>query len=234
MMQVFQAIFLARACLNSTLPSSTYHVMFHCLPLSSIFYNIWFPLPHSFSPLSILSQQFPDTIARHCCHHHHAYVESIWCDYGMVEAESPFKLLPHPYYTHLQSVWAHWYPSAYGRSLSQLYPPYFAQILRFCVTTGVNMMMMSLCHGSGWQPPQSASSIHIRHIQSVWAHWYAVHWRTVTALNSYTHPSWLRFWGSVSLVESKWCQHVVVEAKGHLSNCFPHPYYTHLQRVWAH
>ena len=125
-------------------------------------------------------------------------------------------------------------PSAYGRSLSQLYPPYLAQILRFCVTTGVNMMMMSLCHGSGWQPPQSASSIHIRHIQSVWAHWYAVHWRTVTALNSYTHPSWLRFWGSVSLVESKWCQHVVVEAEGHLSNCFPHPYYTHLQRVWAH
>ncbi len=155
MMQVFQAIFLACACLNSTLPSSTYPVMFHCLPLSSIFYNIWFPLPHSFSPLSILSQQFPDTIARHCCHHHHAYVESIWCDYGMVEAESPFKLLPHPYYTHLQSVWAHW---------------------------------------------------------------YAVHQHMVGAFHSYTHPTLLRFWGSVSLLESTWwwCHYVMVKADSHL------------------
>ena len=69
-----------------------YPVMFHCLPLSSIINSIWFPQSNSFSP-SILSQQFPDTIARHC-HHHHTYMESIWCDYGIVEADSPFKLLP--------------------------------------------------------------------------------------------------------------------------------------------
>ncbi len=61
-------------------------------------------------------------------------------------------------------------------------------------TCGVKMMW--LCHGWGWQPPQTASHIHIRHIQSDWAHWYAIHGHTVSALNSYTHPTWLIFWGS--------------------------------------
>ncbi len=31
-----------------------------------------------------------------------------------------------------------------------------------------------------------------------------------------THPTWLRFWGSGSLVESKWCHYVMVEADSHL------------------
>ena len=51
----FPTMFLARVRLNSTLTSSTYPVMFHCLPLSSILHPIWFPQSHSFSPLSILS-----------------------------------------------------------------------------------------------------------------------------------------------------------------------------------
>ncbi len=39
----------------------------------------------------------------------------------------------------------------------------------------------------------------------------------VAALHSYTHPALLRPWGSsVSLVESKWCDYVMVEADGHL------------------
>ncbi len=79
-------------------------------------------------------------------------------------------------------------------------------------TRGVKMMW--LCHGWGWQPPQTASHICIRHIQSDWAHWYAIHGHTVSALHSYTHPTWLRFWGSGSLVESKWCHYVMVEADG--------------------
>ncbi len=76
--------------------------------------------------------------------------------------------------------------------------------------------MMWLRHGWGWQPPQTATHINIRHIQSVWAHWYTVHGHTVAALHSYTHPTWLRFWGSASLVESKWCDYVMVEADSHL------------------
>jgi hypothetical protein len=105
-------------------------------------------------------------------------------------------------------------PWAYSISLTQLYPPYLAQILGLWVTCGVKMMW--LCHGWGWQPPQTASHIHKRHIQSVWAHWYAIHRHLVAALPIYTHPTWLRFWGSRSLVESKWCDYVMVEADSHL------------------
>jgi hypothetical protein len=93
---------------------------------------------------------------------------------------------------------------------SHLIIPYLAQIWGFWVTCGVKMM--SLCHGWGWQPHQTASLIHIRHTQSVWAHWYAVHGHTLSALHSYTHPTWLRFWGSGPFVESKWCHYVMVEA----------------------
>jgi hypothetical protein len=39
---------------------------------------------------------------------------------------------------------------------------------------------------------------------------------TVSALRNYTHPTWLRVWGSGSLVESKWGQYVLVEVKSHL------------------
>jgi hypothetical protein len=103
---------------------------------------------------------------------------------------------------HVQSIWAHWC-AVHWHTVTALhsYPPYLAQTLWFCVTCGVKMMW--LFHGWGWQPPQTASCIHIRHIQSVWAHWYAVHRHIVSALHSFTHPSWLRFLGSGSLVESK-------------------------------
>jgi hypothetical protein len=112
-------------------------------------------------------------------------------------------------------------PLAYGISLKQLYPLYFGQILLFWVTCGVKMM--SLCHGWGWQPPLTASIIHIRHMQSVWAHIYTVLGHTAAALNSYTHTTWVRFWGSGSLVESKWCHYVLTAT----SNCFMHPHHTY-------
>ncbi len=76
----------------------------------------------------------------------------------------------------------------------------------------VESKMMSLCHGWGWQPPEAASPIHIRHILSVWAHWYTVHGHTWTALHIYSHPTCLRFWDSGSLVELIWCDYVIVEA----------------------
>ncbi len=76
--------------------------------------------------------------------------------------------------------------------------------------------MMSLCHGWGWQPSQTASHIHIRHIQSISAHWYAVHRHMVVPLHIYTHSTWLRFWGTGSLVESNWYEYVMVEAASHL------------------
>ncbi len=105
-------------------------------------------------------------------------------------------------------------PLAYSSSLTQFYPPYLAQILGYVVTCGVKIM--HFCHSWCWQPPQTASHLHIRHIQSDWAHWYAVHGHTVSPLHSYTHPAWLRFWGSGSLAKSKSCDYVMVEGDGHL------------------
>ncbi len=76
--------------------------------------------------------------------------------------------------------------------------------------------MMSLCHLWGWQPTQTASPIHLKYLQSIIAHWYAVHRHMVAALNTCRPPSWLKFWGSGSLVESKWCDYIMVEADSHL------------------
>ncbi len=100
---------------------------------------------------------------------------------------------------HVQSVWAHWY-AVHRHTVAALhtYPAYLAQILGYVVTCVVKMM--SLCHGWDWQPPQTTSCIQIRFMQSVWAHWYAVHGYTVAALHSHTQTSWLKFWGSWSLV----------------------------------
>ncbi len=72
----------------------------------------------------------------------------------------------HPYLTHTKCLSTLiCYPLACSSSLTQFYPPYLAQMLGFWVTCGVKMMW--LYHGWGWQPPQTASHIHIRHMQSV-------------------------------------------------------------------
>ncbi len=44
---------------------------------------------------------------------------------------------------------------------------------------------------------QTASYIHIRYIQSVWAHWYAVHGHKDVASNIHNHTTWVRFLGFV-------------------------------------
>ena len=124
-------------------------------------------------------------------------VEWKWCHYVMVETDSHLKLLPTPHKLDIYKVFEHidMLSSGIQYQPMQLYPHYLAQIWGFWATYGVKMM--SLCHGWGWQPPQSASPIHIRHIKSVWAHWYVVHWHTISALCSYTHnTTWLRFGGS--------------------------------------
>jgi len=83
-------------------------------------------------------------------------------------------------------------------------PTNLALILRLHgVTCGVKMMSLRH-HGWGWQPHQTASPIHIRHIQWVWAHWYyAVHGHMLAALHSYTNTTWLRFWACGSFLLSQ-------------------------------
>jgi hypothetical protein len=115
---------------------------------------------------------------------------------------------PHPYYALICC------PLAHGRSLTQLYPPTWLRFWGCWVTCWVKMKW--LCQGWGCWPPQTASHIHINHIQSVWTYWYFVHRHMVEVLHSYTHPTWLRFWGSGSLKESKWCDLIMVEANIHL------------------
>ncbi len=61
----------------------------------------------------------------------------------------------------------------------------------------------------------------IRHIQIVWAHWYAAHGHTVAALNSYTHTTSVRYWVYWSLMGSIWCHYVMVEADSHLKMLHP-------------
>ncbi len=124
----------------------------------------------------------------------------------------------HPYW-----IYTKWlstlicYPWAYSISLTQLYPHFFGQILGFWVTCGVKMIW--LCHGWGWQPPQTASYIHIRHIESIWVHWYAVHWYTVAALLSFTHPIGVR--GHLWSRNDAFLSWLMLTAT---SKCFPHPY----------
>ncbi len=91
---------------------------------------------------------------------------------------------------HIQSVCAHWY-TVHWHMVAARHSFTHPTRLRLW---GSGVKMVSLCHGWGWQAPQTASHIHIGHVQSVWAHWYAVHRQMVAALHSYTHPTWLRFW----------------------------------------
>ena len=133
----------------------------------------------------------------------------------MVEAASHLKLLPasildiYKVFDHIGML-----------SIGVWYQPYtlIPTLLGsdFGVLGHLWNQMITLGHGWGWQPPQTASHIHIRHLKSVWAHWYAVHRHALSALHSYTHPTWLRFWVSGSLVESKWCDYLMVEADSHL------------------
>ncbi len=56
----------------------------------------------------------------------------------------------------------------------------------------------------------------ILYMYKVFEHIDTVHWHMVAALHSFTHPTWLSFWGSGSLAESKSCDYIMVEADGHL------------------
>jgi hypothetical protein len=85
----------------------------------------------------------------------------------------------------------------------------------------------------GWHPIKTASHIHIRHIQCVWAHWYAASMHMVAALLRYTHLTWLRLWWSwvtcrvkmISLCHS-WVSNPIQTASPIQNN--------NIQSVWAH
>jgi len=138
---------------------------------------------------------------------------------------------------HIQSVWAHWYAvQKYTVAALHSYTHTTWPRLRFLGSRSLcGVRMMCLRHGWGWQPPQAASPTYVRHMQSVWAHQYAVCHHMVAVLHSYTHTTWprLRFLGSGSLcgirmmcLRHGWGWHPPQTASP--------TYDRHMQSVWAH
>jgi hypothetical protein len=121
---------------------------------------------------------------------------------------------PHPYctYTKWLSTFI-CYPWAYSISLTQLYLPTWVRLWGSGSLVESKWCDYVMVEADGHL---KLLPISIFDIQNIWAHWYAVHWHTVAALHSVTHPTWLRLWGMWSLVELKWCIFVMVDADGHL------------------
>ena len=129
---------------------------------------------------------------------------------------------PHPYYTYtkcLSTLPLICCPSAYHQQPYTDTHPTWLRLWGSGSLVGQNDVIMSRLTLTA--TPQTASHIQIRHLQSVWAHWYAVHQHTTTALHSFTQPTWLRCWGSGSLVESKWWHYVKVETDSHFKLLSP-------------
>ncbi len=132
-------------------------------------------------------------------------VESNCCQYILIETDSNLKLLSssildiYKVFEHIDMLSM----DAVAALHSHTHTYWFFG--GFWVTCEAKMI--SLPHGWGWPLPQTTSLIHTRHIQSVWAHWNAVHRHTVVVLHSHTQTSWLRFWGSGSLM---WTQNEII------------------------
>ncbi len=72
--------------------------------------------------------------------------------------------------------------------------------------------MMQQTHDWGWYPPQIASYIHIRHIQSVWDIGMLSQGHMVAPIYHYTGQVGHGFGDSDSLEEWKWCHNLMVKA----------------------
>ena len=87
--------------------------------------------------------------------------------------------------------------------------------------------------GWGWQPHLKLLTASILDIYKVFEHidMLSKCTRYGNCLRTQLHPhtSWLRIWGSESLVESKWCHYVMVDADGAISNFFLLPYKTYIK-----
>ena len=95
----------------------------------------------------------------------------------------------------------------------------------FWATQACTSIPLSLCLGWGWQPPQTASRIHIRHIKSIWLHWCAVHRHTV--LTQVYRPL---LGSDLTVLGHFYSQNDVITSWSRLtatSICFLHPYNTY-------
>ena len=79
-----------------------------------------------------------------------------------------------------------------------------------------SIKMVPLRHSWGWYPPQTATHIHIRHIQSVWAIGMLSQGHMGAPLYRYTGGVVPIFGKPGSLEEWEWCHNVMIEADIHL------------------
>jgi len=91
---------------------------------------------------------------------------------------------------------------AYGCTLVSFHWSSWPKIWEFWVAYGVDMM--SLHHGWGCHPIQSASHIHIRYVQSVWAFVMLSQGHMGAPLHHSTGQVGLRFVNPGSLLQWKW------------------------------
>jgi len=153
----FPALFLASVHLNSTLTSSTYPMMFHYLPLSSILYVApWDAVDgHMGASIAVLHVQVGVNFRKNGVWPSLYDVAVSW-----LRLQTPIDCFPHPYWMYTKCVstlrccgWA------YGNTLMPYYMCRRGWILgkmgygRAC--------MMLRCHGWGCKPPLTASQIHI-------------------------------------------------------------------------
>ncbi len=143
-------------------------------------------------------------------------LESKWCHYVMVEAHRHLKRLPASMldickvFEHIDILF--WGMQQQPQTvIPTLLVSDFGVLDHLWSQNDVIMSWLRLTANSDCFPASA-----FLHILSVWAHWYAVNGHMVVASNSYTHPTWLILCGSGSLVESKWCDYVIVEADSQL------------------
>ena len=152
-------------------------------------------------------------------------VETKWCHYVMVEVDIHFNLLPTSILD-MQRVWAHWYAD-HWQTVAVLHSYTHPTWLKFW--SSVSLVESKWCHLVSWlrlpTTPQTAFFIRIRHIQSVWAHWYAVHWHISAALHSLTTLLDSDF-GVLCHLWSQKNDVILCHDWGRktTSNCFPYPY----------
>jgi hypothetical protein len=165
-------MFLACVHLNSPLTSSTYPVMFHCLPLSSILYLApWDAVDgHIGASIAVLHVQVGVHFRKI------RYGPSLYdVAVSWLRLQTLIDCIPHSYWmftkclSTLRCCSCRW---AYGYTLMPYYMCRWGWILGKMGYGWACMMMR--CHGWGCKPPKTASHIHNGCIQSVWAPWDAV------------------------------------------------------------
>ncbi len=118
----------------------------------------------------------------------------------------------------LKGIWLHPYTITLARLAPDLGTQGHSRSEKEAITSWLRLMSSQL---------QTASDIHSRHMQSVWAFGMLSQGHMGAPLHHYNGQVGPRFGDSGSLVEWKWCHNVMVEADIHLR-----PLHTSMVDIW--